>query len=115
MGFFSWKTSDTNQSIVNRHAGGTRPVKMLDDTGRSWVENDYDGYGEFGGMDFYELVDIMNGGTGDRSLGIQLCDVNHFDPAPDNVKTPRLVEADCTTPWAELPPSKSCPNQGFFY
>ena len=114
MGFFSWKKSDDGKSIRNRHAGKATPVKMLDDKGNHWLEPNYDGYGVFGGMDYYALVDTMNGGTGDRDRGIKLCDLNHHDPAPDHIKTPRLVSPKCTESWHELKPSKSDPKQGYF-
>lgn len=115
MGFFSWLKSDDGEAIRNRWTeDGPTPCKMIDDKGNEWVELDYEGYGDFGGMDFYELVDTMNGGTGDRMRGIELCDVNHHDPAPDHIKTPRLVSLECTKSWDELPPTKSDPNQGYF-
>ena len=57
MGFFSWKTSDTNRSISNVHSGrGTFKVTMLMPYGEKYVESDYEGYGIFGGMDFYDAV-----------------------------------------------------------
>ncbi len=40
------------------------------------VENDYEGYGVFGGKDYYELLDEMNrdtsGARGDRDSGIDI-------------------------------------------
>ena len=115
MGFFSWKLSDTGKPIRNRHTDdGPTPCKMIDDQGNEWLEENYEGYGTFGGMDFYALVDIMNGGKGDRMRGITLCDINHHDPAPEHVKTPRLVNIDCTRSWADLPPVTMAPNQGYF-
>jgi hypothetical protein len=45
---------------------------MYDNEGNSYYESNYDGYGEFGGVDYYELLDKMNGGDGDRSRGINL-------------------------------------------
>ena len=43
MGFFSWKTSDTGESIPNRYCETkkTFPVKMLDDQGNEWIEPNY--------------------------------------------------------------------------
>ena len=115
MGFFSWKLSDTGKPIRNRHTDdGPTPCKMIDDQGNEWPEEAYEDYGKFGGMDFYELADKMNGGTGDRIRGLKLCDVNHFDPAPDHIKTPRLVSPGCEKAWADLSPTKSDPNQGYW-
>lgn len=63
MGYFSWKTQDTNQSISNRDSvRGALPVYMVNPkTGESYFEPDYDGYGRFGGKDYYELVAELNG------------------------------------------------------
>jgi len=70
-GQFSWMTQDTDQQIGSQE-GNTIPVYMFDNTGKYWYEPKYEGYGEFGGMDYYELLDKMNGGTGDRDRGINL-------------------------------------------
>jgi hypothetical protein len=70
-GQFSWMTQDTNQQIGSQEENMI-PVYMYDNEGNSYYENNYDGYGEFGGVDYYELLDKMNGGSGDRSRGIDL-------------------------------------------
>ena len=73
MGFFSWKTQDTNKSIWNVHSGRkTLTVYMVDNKGNKWREEGYEGYGDFGGKDYYALLDEMNGGIGDRERGIFL-------------------------------------------
>ena len=78
MGFFSWLKSDDGEPVRNQFTDdGPTPVKMIDDKGNEWLELNYEGYGVFGGMDFYELVEQMNGGTGDRISGINICDVNY--------------------------------------
>jgi hypothetical protein len=59
-GQFSWMTQDTGQQIGSQD-GNQIPVYMFDDKGKYYYENDYEGYGEFGGMDYYELLDKMNG------------------------------------------------------
>jgi hypothetical protein len=62
MGFFSWRTQDTDVSIANQHSTrDTFTVVMLDDKGNKWYEQNYDGYGVFGGKDYYELLAEMNG------------------------------------------------------
>ena len=64
MGFFSFFTQDTHESIPNTFSNRpTFPVTMADDKGNTWVENDYEGYGVFGGKDYYELLDEMNRDT----------------------------------------------------
>lgn len=80
MGFFSWITNDTDKSIANVHSGKkTFKVVMTDDKGNKWIEDSYDGYGKFGGKDYYQLLAEMNRPelcTGDvdkdRSIGIRL-------------------------------------------
>jgi hypothetical protein len=74
-GQFSWMTQDTGQQIGSQE-GNTIPVYMFDNTGKYWFEKEYEGYGVFGGKDYYELLDQMNGGTGDRSEGVRKA----FDP-----------------------------------
>lgn len=60
MGFFSWKTSDTNRSISNIYSSkGSFPVYVLipQEFGGGYIEErNYEGYGEFGGVDVYALV-----------------------------------------------------------
>lgn len=58
MGQFSWKLQDTGERIVN---GRPMHVVMCDDKGNKYVEECYEGYGVFGGKDFYELLAEMNG------------------------------------------------------
>lgn len=58
MGQFSWFTMDTHHRIVN---GDEHTVYLVDDKGNKWKENCYEGYGVFGGKDFYELLAEMNG------------------------------------------------------
>ena len=115
MGFFSWMTQDTDKSIANVYSC-RRPfsVTMTDDKGNRWTEDNYEGYGDFGGKDYYELLDEMNGGSGDRSKGINLAFADdHGDGKNPNIKHPNLSE-DPNWEWRnEIP--ESCPNQGYFY
>ena len=60
MGQFSWIAQDTGKSISSTKP---RPVTLTDNEGRQWTENNYEGYGEFDGKDFYELFAEMNGRT----------------------------------------------------
>jgi len=70
-GQFSWFTQDTDQQIGSEDENTLPFVYMHDDKGNKWLEKRYEGYGEFGGKDYYELLDQMNGGSGDRSEGIR--------------------------------------------
>jgi len=107
MGFFSWKTMDTNRSIPSSYSSRkTFPVTMTDDKGNKWTEKEYEGYGVFGGKDFYELLAEMNGG-GDRGKGITIA----FDDKA--FISPNLNQSD-TMPWVNQHP-RNCEHQGFFY
>jgi hypothetical protein len=90
-GQFSWMTQDTGQQIGSEEEN-TIPVYMFDNTGEYWFEPSYDGYGVFGGKDYYELLDQMNGGKGDRDRGIDLA----FDK--EEISSPVLFPALVTSP-----------------
>lgn len=108
MGFFSWNTQDTNRSISNSSSDiDTFQVTMSDDKGNKWVEKDYEGYGEFGGKDYYELLDEMNGGEGNRDVGITLA----FSGKP-NIKFPSLSE---NGEYFNGKRPEDCEFQGYFY
>ena len=68
MGQFSWFTQDTDKQIGSQPSN-TIIVYMYDDKGNKWKESDYEGYGEFGGKDFYDLLAEMNGFTKDNVKG----------------------------------------------
>ena len=78
-GQFSWITQDSDEQIGSEREN-TIDVWMYDNEGNSWYENRYEGYGVFGGMDYYELLAKMNGYTEEdlkgrqemRNLGIDL-------------------------------------------
>ena len=115
MGFFSWKTQDTDVSIANQYSTrSTFRVQMLDDKGNVWTEDDYNGYGEFGGKDYYELLAEMNGLISDRMLGIELAFHGHPNGDNPEVKFPNLVEMAKGWPYDPKGP-ESCEFQGFFY
>ncbi len=70
-GQFSWMTQDTDKQIGS-DPENTIDVYMYDNEGNKWKETRYEGYGEFGGMDYYELVATMNGYDADREKGVDL-------------------------------------------
>lgn len=114
MGFFSWITQDTERSISNSSSDfGTFRVFMLDNKGNKWVEDDYEGYGVFGGKDFYELLAEMNGKT-TRDQGIDLV----FKDNPSGDKTPGVLYPNLfefhESKWENVGPI-SCEHQGYFY
>ena len=121
MGFFSWRTQDTDKSIANKWSTrDTFRVQMMDDKGNVWTEDSYDGYGEFGGKDYYELLAEMNGLTGNgtddlRMKGIDLAfRENPSGNGTEGVKYPNLVEMADGWRYDPMGPD-SCEDQGFFY
>jgi len=116
MGFFSWIAMDTGRSIRNRHVEGysSQVVYMRDQKGNVWKEDDYDGYGVFGGKDFYQLLAEMNeveGLTGDvnndRQLGIDLAFSKEAHISP-------TLNEHHHSDWVNEH-NQHCPDQGFFY
>jgi len=116
MGFFSWIKSNDKKPVRNRFAeDGPTPCKMIAPDGREWIEDNYQGYGVFGGMDFYELLADLNPPQ-DRVLedwekriyGIEL------DFSGKDVKRPKIVSQGCRKAWEDLPDSKIDPLQGYF-
>lgn len=108
MGFFSWKTQDTNKSICNSYSSRTTfKVTMTDDKVNKWTEENYEGYGVFGGKDYYELLAEMNGLSSDRMKGIEL------DLSGRPCIRPNLNE-DSDIKWKEEGP-ETCRQQGYFY
>jgi hypothetical protein len=100
-GQFSWITYDTDKQIGSEREN-TIDVYMYDNEGNQWYEKGYEGYGEFGKMDYYELLARMNGFTEEdledkvllksiramgkaemRDIGIALA----FDPKGKKIKT----------------------------
>ena len=107
MGFFSWKTQDTDKSIANSHSiNPTFEVTMIDNKGNSWLEKDYDGYGIFGGKDFYELLAEMNGKK-TRNDGIDIAFGSNAFISPNLIENNNLD-------WVNRAPN-DCEAQGFFY
>jgi len=112
MGQFSWITQDTNEAIRESYgcpAGYQTSAVMHDNQGNSWEEVEYEGYGVFGGKDFYELLAEMNGleGSADqkRSAGIDLA----FSDKP--YISPNLTKRK-DWKWVNRPPEPD-PNQGW--
>jgi hypothetical protein len=107
MGFFSFKTQDTLRSISNEESKrGTFTVFMHDNKGNVYKESNYAGFGEFGGVDYYELLAEMNG-LKTRSQGIDLA------YSGKAYKAPNLTETAVWDYTNEAP--QRCENQGYFY
>ena len=77
MGQFSWISQDTEEQIFNDAPAGTQTVHMVDPRdGTDYVETDYEGYGTFGGLDFYALIVDINK---DFILKNYNCDIDDED------------------------------------
>jgi hypothetical protein len=117
MGFFSWLTADTKESIPNRYSNrGSRTVYLLQPDGRHIRSRYYDGYGIFGGIDVFRWILWRNKPEAstkdleeDRRLGIELL----YSGEP--LKYPLKFSFDKNAVYEDLPPSEFCPRQGFFY
>jgi hypothetical protein len=115
MGQFSWITQDRNETIRETfHCSDERLLTayMHDNKGNVWEEKDYEGYGVFGGKDYYQLLAEMNnvkGLTGDvnkdRLLGITL------EFSGNSFISPNLTR-NKEWKWINMTP-KSDPNQGW--
>jgi hypothetical protein len=70
-GQFSWMTQDDGEQIGSEKQN-TITVYMHDNEGNSWEEKSYEGYGVFGGLDYYSLLSKMNGYGDDRGDGIDV-------------------------------------------
>mgnify|MGYP000672144913 CR=1 FL=1 len=108
MGFFSFKTDDTNESIPNiyQSAHEAFTVYMRDNAGNTFIESAYDGYGVFGGVDIYELMAEMNQLTISRDEMIHL----HFSNRI--YLYPALYRFDDSTSPGQM---IDCELQGYFY
>lgn len=120
MGFFSWLTCDTNESISNRHSvrGPLTAYALIPKEfgGGFLKEENYDGYGVFGGRDIFALVAEWNkpdACTGDdevdRMLGIDIY-YDQNNPIKYGIK---IASKPMEYEDAEI--SDDCPDQGYFY
>lgn len=124
MGFFSWKTADTSESIANISSGKHKGVSvyLLSPDGNHIAERAYQGYGRFGGVDAYAWLAKQNLGSDVehlclyddenelRTLGIELQYEAH-----SRISLPLKFSFDQDAIYDELPESDDCPHQGFFY
>lgn len=108
MGFFSWHTNDTQEPVWNTWTGKAKTVYMIDNQGNTWREDNYEGYGDFGGKDYYELLAEMNGLDSDRQLGIDL----NFNREGKPYITPNLV-TDPSVAWKDEEPEHHM-GQGYW-
>lgn len=113
MGFFSWNTQDTGKSIANRYSGRpTFTVYMVNPlTDEYYKEDNYEGYGVFGGKDYYELLAEMQGLGSNRDEGIRIS----FDNTTEIDYYPVLVEDLSKAKEYYGAEPTNCEYQGYFY
>jgi hypothetical protein len=121
MGMFSWLTSDTKKSISNIHSErATFPVIMFDNKMNYYYEDKYEGYGVFGGKDYFNLVAEMNGfeSTRENGLGIVFGEIElPFLSLPKFVEpksVQKLINKGVNF-YSKFSQSEICEYQGFFY
>ena len=127
MGHFSFLTNDKNNSI---QIDVKKKIYMIDHKGNIFIEENYEGYGVFGGKDIYLLFAQMNNlsveGTHIKE-DFDMEDYNEEDPTcrlrdlaieiwfandTDSYIFPNLLE-NKNTKWVNKKP-KDCPYQGCF-
>jgi hypothetical protein len=110
MGCFSWIAQDTNIPIYmngyQKPGYAQRTYYMWDNKGNCWKEPCYEGYGEFGGKDYYVLLAEMNNLYADdvsydnkRNEGIAI----EFVSNHDGILFPNLTETSIWT-WKNKKP-----------
>lgn len=126
MGFFSWKTADSNESIANVHSGhvnARKPVYLLQPNGKEPIaELAYEGYGLFGGVDAYAWLAKMNIDAEEvkqldlyedaeelRLMGINIAFGDETVPLPIKLSFNKNAQ------YERLAASELCEFQGFFY
>jgi hypothetical protein len=117
MGCFSWIAQDTNIPIYingwQKPGYAQRTYYMWDNKGNSWSEPNYEGYGVFGGKDYYALLAEMNNIDGKdddekRSKAIRI----DFSSNRDGIIFPNLTETSNWT-WKNKQPHSHY-NQGCY-
>lgn len=119
MGFFSWKTEE-GESISNAASSrGALPVYMYLPDGEVVFEKNYDGYGTFGGLDFYALVakynkpELCSGDADkDRNIGIEY-EFNSGTPY-SKIVMPRFSIFK-NLDYNKMSNPEVCEDQGYFY
>ena len=120
MGFFSWNTADTFESIPNCFSDReTFTVFVLCPDGRKIKEDCYEGYGEFGSEDIYALLanwncpEKCNGNIEhDRKIGIE---IGCYNKDMVKLKYPLKIVKNANLEYNEVESfSKSCKHQGYF-
>lgn len=112
MGCFSWFYSDAKHRRIQIDS----PINtiMRDNKGNKWIQHgNYEGYGVFGGKDFFELLSEMNGYESCREVGIEISAGYHKNfQNNENILRPRLFYY-ASSKWEDFADPERDPNQGF--
>lgn len=120
MGQFSWFSVDTLQPIYNDKPIGSQIVTMVykDREGniKRVTEDNYEGYGEFGNIDFYHALAWMNNIEGDTDDAMREAAIDfYFDESTKNAEYPQLFldepPSDEEIDFSVIP--EHDPNQGW--
>jgi hypothetical protein len=128
MGFFSFITNDSKRSVI---IGQKVNIYLIDNRGNVYTEEQYDGYGKFGGKDIFILFAEMNNitlpfskkdeteknednETGDNNDNeteqLRSYAINKWYHSNDEYIYPNVVE-NYKSKWVNKIP-KDCPDQG---
>lgn len=117
MGFFSWMTADTGESISNRYSTrGALPCYVLCPDGKVIEEQSYEGYGEFGEHDIFALFAQWN--IPEQCIGNEIIDRDagiDYLYSGNEIKYPIKIVRYNNVRYDEVDASVDCPYQGFFY
>ena len=117
MGFSSFLTSDTQESIWNVYTGRAETVYMLQPNGLPPIRDDaYLGYLLFGGEDVFVWIAKINKVEGletDEDYSNAGLKLMYDDTKPNEIYLPKF-SFDKDAIYEELPNAEFCPNQGFF-
>ena len=126
MGFFSFKCAKSGKAIKNRYSvKGPTPCVLVTPEG-NYIDYNYDGYGNFGGVDVYAWLAYANGLINKpleeilnfmpllekaRDAGI---DLFYSEKKPENYKPIKIVALEYYNgeTYDELPASEEDENQG---
>lgn len=125
MGFFSWKTADTDESIANIHAehkNTGKTVYLLQPNNQKPIEqHGYEGFGVFGGVSVFAWLAKMNiSDLKDKHLLLDNnvlweAGLNLLVNEPNKIQYPLKFSFSPSAVYEQLKPSEKCSFQGFFY
>ncbi len=107
MGLFSWKTADTEESIMNKWSG-SKQTYILSPDGQNIKLPPYDGYGKFGEFCAYSYLAKINGLPANFDQGIKL----QFSKEKPADFYPLKFSFNSQARYHDFPASADCPLQG---